>query len=168
VAPLKPHLMIVASDIHTFAKFKVHQDPKPIQALNDQATFETNDRYRTTKLLDVFMARDFAKLPIAKNVVVSAPNPGFCFSSLRREIDSVLLRLFERLLCRTEEVGAYNYTFAALTDYPSGSYITSCEVAEPSVFADSPAGLDAQARCWQELKDIWISVAPTTKDVLVL
>lgn len=108
VAPLKPRLMIVASDsslhclpktrlltrfvVHSFAKFRVHQDPKPIQALNDQTTFERNDRYRTTKLLDIFMAREFAKLPIAKNVVVSAPNPGFCFSSLRREIDSVILR----------------------------------------------------------------------------
>lgn len=78
--------------VHSFAKFKVHQDPQPIQALNDQTNFERNDRYRTTKLLDIFMAREFAKLPIAKNVVVSAPNPGFCFSSLRRDIDSVILR----------------------------------------------------------------------------
>jgi len=111
VAPLKPHLVIVASEgpvhytvspkdwspyapfvVHFYAKFKVHQNSKPIQALNDQTLFDAHDRYQTTKLLDVFMAREFAKLPTAKNVVISAPNPGFCFSSLRREIDSVILR----------------------------------------------------------------------------
>jgi hypothetical protein len=31
---------------------------------------------------------------------------------------------------RTAEVGAYNYTAAALRDYPSSIYIGSCEIQE--------------------------------------
>ena len=84
--------------VHYYATFKVHQDPKPIQALNDPTLFDGHGRYETTKLLDVFMAREFAKLPAAKNVVISAPTPGFCFSSLRREFESTIFQSVTNLI----------------------------------------------------------------------
>lgn len=67
---------------------------------------------------------------MTKDVVVSSVNPGFCYSELRKEhgrlfsvshhvylmenADKLYYRVFERLFCRVEAVGACNYTAAAL------------------------------------------------------
>ncbi len=112
---LKPHLTIVASDstftwphhsllaalsppvglacpngpgtVHHRARFTEHNQTKPISALNDSTKFVAHDRYSTTKLLDVFLARKIAQLPkaTAGGVVVNSVNPSLCQSDLGRE-----------------------------------------------------------------------------------
>ena len=56
-------------------------------ALNDSTKYDGGDRYSTTKLLDVFLARKVAQLPkvTASGVVVNSVNPSLCQSDLGRE-----------------------------------------------------------------------------------
>jgi len=109
---LKPHLTIVASDstssahhspfplpsrglarpnklgiVHYRASFAEHNHSKPLLALNDPTKFDGHDRYSTTKLLDVFLARKIAQLPkvTANGIVVNSVNPSLCQSDLGRE-----------------------------------------------------------------------------------
>lgn len=44
------------------------------------------DRYNVSKLLDLFLVREIAKLPLAKDVVVDVVNPGMCVSDLRDDL----------------------------------------------------------------------------------
>lgn len=37
-------------------------------------------------VLDVFMAREIAKLPVASKVTVASVNPGLCKSDLRKDM----------------------------------------------------------------------------------
>jgi hypothetical protein len=109
---LEPHLTIVASDstsfstyhsslrflwarradrpgaLHYRARFPESNYSKPLLALNDPTTFDAHDRYSTTKLLDVILARKIAQLPkvMASGVVINSVNPSLCKSDLGREI----------------------------------------------------------------------------------
>jgi len=73
--------------VHYRARFTEHTQPKPLSALNDSTKFDQHDRYSTTKLLDVFLARKVAQLPkvTASGVVVNFVNPSLCQSDLGRE-----------------------------------------------------------------------------------
>ena len=73
--------------MHYSARFTEHNQPKPLLALNDSTKFDGLDRYPTTKLLDVFLARKVAQLPkvTASGVVVNSVNPSLCKSDLGRE-----------------------------------------------------------------------------------
>jgi hypothetical protein len=74
-----------------------------LQVLNDEGKTNSKDRYPTSKLLDLFLAREIAGLPKAQGVVVkyvynrikylfrpvlsSVVDPGLCISELGRDMD---------------------------------------------------------------------------------
>lgn len=92
----KPHLCIVASDgnpfvhsvkrvalmtfaiVHYWSEFPQKNLPGSLmEAFDDPFQFANADeRYQTSKLLDVFMAREIAKLPITSEVIVTSACPG--------------------------------------------------------------------------------------------
>lgn len=101
-APLKPHLTIVSSEgesrsradreanpvtVHYWANFPQHASPEPLlKTLNQLETYvDGQERYNVSKLLDVYIAREIAKLPAVTSgaVVVNSVNPGACPSSRR-------------------------------------------------------------------------------------
>lgn len=43
-------------------------------------------------VLDVFIVNQLAQLPAAKNVVVTASNPGLCFSEFLREMPEDMVK----------------------------------------------------------------------------
>lgn len=86
----KPHLVIVASEVHEWAKLKQQDEPSILAALNDKSKADNNDLYNLSKLLDVFMAREIAALPAARKVNVNSLNPGLCVSELRRDLPYIL------------------------------------------------------------------------------
>ena len=53
--------------------------------MNDPKNFGF-DQYSMTKLLEMYLVREMAKLPIASEVVVNAVNPGLTTSELRRDV----------------------------------------------------------------------------------
>lgn len=88
----KPHLVIVASDVHEWAKFPQQDAPSLLDALNDEAQANFDDQYSMSKLLDVFITREIAQLRSAKKVVVNCLTPGLCYSELRADLPAFLAK----------------------------------------------------------------------------
>ena len=68
------------------AQFKCRTTSGPLlNALNDPHNFSGLENYNITKLLEMYLVRELAALPIASGVVVNAANPGLTTSGLRRD-----------------------------------------------------------------------------------
>lgn len=88
----KPHLVIVASEVHEWAKFPQQDAPTILAALNDKSQAIPSDLYNMSKLLDVLVTREIAQLPSAQKINVNSLNPGLCVSELRRDWSPLLAR----------------------------------------------------------------------------
>ncbi|KAG8813922.1 hypothetical protein FRC19_002095 [Serendipita sp. 401] len=161
----KPHLVIVASDAHFAAPFKVKSAPDIFAALNAQENFESGNRYSDTKLFDIMLTRQLAQSPRYKQedtgVVICTVNPGWCRSELLRDLGSGPRAISYAVFAKTTEQGARTYTWACLNDVPSGSYTSSCRVEEPSRFVRSDHGTAIAEKLWKELSAILTKVEPS-------
>lgn len=84
--------MIVASEVHEWAKFPQQDAPSILAALNDEKQARPGDIYHMSKLLDVLMTREIAQLPSAQKIIVNCLNPGMCASDLLRDHPPVVAR----------------------------------------------------------------------------
>lgn len=127
----------------------------------------SDDRYNTSKLLEVVITRELAKRlssssdnPIILNVVT----PGFCKSQISRNMGfagrlSVSLSL--ALIGRTTEAGSRTLVCAAAAGKDThGQYLGSCRVSEPSAFVRSEEGQSVQPRIYGELMEVLEGVEP--------
>ncbi|KII92879.1 hypothetical protein PLICRDRAFT_488697 [Plicaturopsis crispa FD-325 SS-3] len=144
-----PRLSVVGSGAHYSATLKddVLKSPKILEKLNDKAyTLSTGMRvrYAVSKLLDIFFVRALSDhLGPSSPVVVNNPDPGLCYSELRREISSIFVSLFERLLAHTAEEGSRQLVYAAVSGVDSEMH-----------------GAEAQRRIWDETIEILSKVTP--------
>jgi retinol dehydrogenase-12 len=87
-------------------------------------------RYNVSKLLEVFSVRELAGLLDAsgkQEIVLDAVNPGWCHSELMREMDSKVISLLKRIMCRTTEVGSRTLVSGAGAGREShGQYMSNC------------------------------------------
>ncbi|KAI5481407.1 NAD(P)-binding protein [Pseudohyphozyma bogoriensis] len=163
---LKPTMTIVGSEVHIWAAFKEKAAPGSILAtLNDEKKFAANDRYFLTKLLDLFIARKLATLPLASDVRISVVNPGMCASELLREMPW-LQRVIMGWFSRTSAQGARNLVWAAVECAESPAYVSVCRVSQPSAWSTSLEGLAVQHRVWEELSTEWVKIAPEVARLL--
>ncbi|GAA6030872.1 hypothetical protein JCM8097_008917 [Rhodosporidiobolus ruineniae] len=175
---LKPHLTIVSSEVHYWAKFaelesyKSGKNPSILAVLNDQTVYGGFDRYNISKLLNVFLVREFNKLPqVRGKVVVNAVCPGFTQSSLRNEAPWPIAGLMN-LLARPTANSAKNLVFASLVDTssaeydPEGAFVSHCKVQPPSDFVLSDEGKEVSKKVFEEMKEEWGKVdAEAVKEV---
>ncbi|KIM23305.1 hypothetical protein M408DRAFT_321149 [Serendipita vermifera MAFF 305830] len=164
---LKPHIVIVGSDSHYIAPFRVRNEPNILAALNDRTHYFQNDRYADTKAIDVLITQQLAKSPALKDVVVCSVNPGFCRSELMREWPTVVRAIVYAILARTTEEGSKTYTWASLTnDIPAGSYTSSCVVTPTGGVVAGDTGERIRAQLWNEIITVLIKEAPEVEGVL--
>ncbi|KAF8199209.1 hypothetical protein K438DRAFT_1823202 [Mycena galopus ATCC 62051] len=86
---IAPHLTITGSEGMCLASFPFKSAPHILTALNDKTKFKGDDvmdRYPTSKLFDLYLAREIAALEAAKGVVVNVIAPGLCASELGRDL----------------------------------------------------------------------------------
>ena len=115
----RPHLTIVASDIHRTVKFQERSADNILLALNDHSQWEksqktggASERYAASKLLDIFITMGLARLVPSDEsgnplVIVNCLTPGFCKSDLlTREKAPLLLRVVQSAVARTVEEGS--------------------------------------------------------------
>lgn len=115
----RPHLTIVASDIHRTVKFQECSADNILLALNDHSQWEksqktggVSERYAASKLLDIFITMGLARLVPSDEsgnplVIVNCLTPGFCKSDLlTREKAPLLLRVVQSAVARTVEEGS--------------------------------------------------------------
>jgi retinol dehydrogenase-12 len=134
---------------------------------NDKKYME--DRYQTSKLLEVFTIRSLAEQmgsgPHANEpVILNTVNPGLCHSSLARElkgIQGLIFNTMKFLLARTTEVGSRTLVTAAGAGTESqGQYMSNCYVTPPSPFVRSEEGKKTQDRVYKELMQILEKIQP--------
>jgi len=183
---IDPVLTLVSSDTHAWTDFpeRHHLPSNPSQAtsktplfdaLNDEAKSSMQDRYPVSKLLGVFAVRSIcAERPASTGadsapppphaVIVNLANPGFCHSSLSRDLDSWGFWAMQAVLGRKTEVGSRCLVDAAFKGRAShGQFLYDCAVTEPgplvlgTVPTDSERGRGVQGerlqmQVWEELK----------------
>lgn len=125
-------------------------------------------RYNLSKLLQVAFVRELsARLPSPTPLVVTTVDPGFCHSSLQRELEKYwLLRMvlgFVKWLlrARTSEMGSRNLVHAALATNAQamhGKYMSSCEVVEECDYLLSAEGKAFSERLWGETIEVLSNV----------
>lgn len=75
----QPHLSVTVSEMHELAKFKERNAPpgQLFAALAEEKNFNANDRYMTSKLLEILFVKQMAVVcPLKNNVIINAINPG--------------------------------------------------------------------------------------------
>ena len=115
---------------------------------------------------NVFFVRELTKrLPANSPVIVTAANPGYCKSELRRNLSFVLRIIHamrEILLARTIEEGSRQLVWAAVGGVGRefelrGGYVSKADLQEVSDYALSEEGAAVQTRFWVcEFSHIWI------------
>lgn len=81
-----PDGTVLIHTVHAWGKYPQRLDPRPLLvSLNEQSSFgDINERYNISKLLDVFITREIAKLPasVSGDVVVNTVTPGTSYPHL--------------------------------------------------------------------------------------
>ena len=108
-------------------------------------------------VLNVFFVRELTKrLPANSPVIVTAVNPGYCKSQLRRHLPFPLYifdYIMEALLARTTEEGSRDLVWAAIGGAGRefelrGGYVNCANIQEVSDYALSDEGGVVQTRLW--------------------
>ncbi|KAJ7792313.1 hypothetical protein B0H14DRAFT_3115225 [Mycena olivaceomarginata] len=170
---LQPRLVVVSSDMHYWVKMdkNLSENPDVLKTLGSA-------EYCTEKYLPiftVFFVRALnARIPPSTPLIVTAVNPGYCYSELRRVLSgfrAVMDWLMEKALAFTSEVGSRRIVWAALShqnqpDKLRGEYVSSFDIQEVSDVVLSPEGIKVQDRSWDELVDILGKVDPRVNTII--
>ena len=128
-----------------------------------------DERYGTTKLLDVLLVQELAERldaagHDAKPIVVNTANPGLCKSGLFRHVffvGQLFVSALTALIGRSSEQGSRALMAAVAGGREShGQYVDSGKVMDPSPFVLSEQGKAAQKRVWEELVEILEGIEP--------
>ncbi|KAK1961443.1 short chain dehydrogenase [Colletotrichum sublineola] len=160
-----PKLVIVASEASKLAKFRECNAEDIYKALN--ANKSLWDRYNTTKLMQVILARQMAIATDASGkgrVQVTTLNPGLCSTELFRHIPfpfTVILKVVMKLIARSPEVGSRCLMAAAFAgEEAHGRYMSDCAVVEFPKIMQGEEGEQMQERLWAETIEILNGVDP--------
>ncbi|KAL4808425.1 hypothetical protein BDV18DRAFT_134949 [Aspergillus unguis] len=176
--PSAPHITVLTSQVHAWPEFPQWEDPRGILAgLSDERSAKMEERYPVTKLLNVFLTREFAaQLQAAgagkdqNEIIVNMIDPGFCHSRLSREnvgVEALVFNLFKTLFARTEEAGARTVVAAAAAGRESdGKYMVNGVVDEEALsqWVKGSDGRLVQKKLWDELRNILEGVKPGCMD----
>ncbi|KAJ7698929.1 hypothetical protein B0H17DRAFT_1006365 [Mycena rosella] len=164
-AQLAPHLTITGSNGMFLAKFAEKSAPNMLKTLNTETGADMFDRYPTSKLFAFFIAREIAKLPRAKDVVVNIVSPGLCSSDLGRDLNlgPVAAYLVGKLSWSTSK-GALNLLYGVLRPTPPAAYISGGKVEQVSSWIRGKEAIRAQEQLWAEMLAVWREVAPEVVD----
>lgn len=148
-------------------RFVEKDQPRIFEAFRPGGAMQ--ERYMTTKLLDILIMRELAAQLDAANagtspVVVNAANPGLCKSSLFRNvflIGQFFLAIVTFVIGHTSEQGARALLAAATGGREThGKYVDCGKVDDPSPFVMSKKGEVAQKKVWDELMEILDGIEP--------
>ncbi|KAJ7147553.1 hypothetical protein C8R43DRAFT_1097223 [Mycena crocata] len=169
-----PRIVIVASEVHHFTTIeKSVTDRADILVTLGSEKYCTpkamKSRYFLTKLLNILFVRALnAQIPGSTPVVVNAVNPGYCYSSIRKDFSGfmrVVDWLMEVCFALPTEIGSRQLVWAALGQQEApeklrGEYISLERPEEVSDYILSPVGVRAEKQIWDELITILGKVDP--------
>ncbi|KAK6211609.1 short-chain dehydrogenase [Colletotrichum tabaci] len=160
-----PKIVIVSSDASQMAKFRERNAEDIYKALNTNKSL--TDRYSTTKLMQVMLARQMAIAADASGkgrVQVTTLNPGLCSTALFRNIPfplTLVVKVGLKLLARSAEVGSRCLMAAAFAgEEAHGRYMSDCAVVKFPKIMQGEEGEQLQARLWEETVELLNGVDP--------
>ncbi|KIW91186.1 uncharacterized protein Z519_08081 [Cladophialophora bantiana CBS 173.52] len=163
-----PRLTIVSSEVHGWTKFAEWKEPRIFETLDGEKTAKMNERYQTSKLLEVLVVRQIAPKLTGSGVILNYLNPGLCHSELSRD-GSWVLEVLKFFLARSTEVGSRTLVASAAAEMEShGKYMSDGKVneGELSPFVRSKDSEVAGEKVWKELSDILEKIQPgVTKNI---
>ncbi|OLN84935.1 WW domain-containing oxidoreductase 1 [Colletotrichum chlorophyti] len=173
-----PKIVIVASDASRVrevdennrkkkkqAKFHERNEEDIYKALNNNKSL--TDRYNTTKLMQVILARQMALAADASGkgrVQITTLNPGLCSTALFRNVPfplTLVVKVGLKLLARSAEVGSRCLVAGAFVgDEAHGMYMSDCVVVKFPKMMRGEEGESMQGRVWDETLEILNGVDP--------
>ncbi|KZT62033.1 NAD(P)-binding protein [Calocera cornea HHB12733] len=157
--PPTPRVVVLSSGVHHWVPdVKEVEAASMLRKLNDREYCEKEGlvqrRYPLTKLFNVFFTRELAsRLPASTPLTINALNPGFCRSSLARNLRSWAFWLQTQLLARTTEAGSRTIVHAAVgadLDGKSGVYCEHCRTGPVAPLVASERGEEIQKKLWTD------------------
>lgn len=152
------------------AKFSERKQTRIFDAYKGKQNMN-EDRYNTSKLLEIWIVRELAaRMSPRDPVIVNCLNPGFCQTNLFRHMPFPLDYIVGgglRLIGRTSEMGSRTLLGAAAADRQShGKFLDSCVAREPGRLVVGQEGPELQRRVYSELMEILEDIQPgVTKNV---
>ncbi|KAF1996430.1 NAD(P)-binding protein [Amniculicola lignicola CBS 123094] len=154
----KPHLSFVSSGLHEMAKFPERSLPtgQMLAALNEQAKYNGQDRYQTSKVLGLLWVKELAKKTSSDEIIINAPNPGFCKTNLMHGSTGIMKYLtkgFGMALGRAPADGAKCILDGAMVKGAEshGRYLSEAAVKDEVAFARGAEGAEIQQKTWNEI-----------------
>ncbi|ROW16230.1 hypothetical protein VPNG_01974 [Cytospora leucostoma] len=118
-------IVVESSDTAAWAKFGEKNQAPLLQAFDDEAKWDTFDRYATTKLLGQLFGTELSELVPPSLAIVNCAHPGLCYGSgLAREL-GLAVAVFIRIVGRSAALGARTLVHAAINSDGSshGQYV---------------------------------------------
>ncbi|KAH8693927.1 hypothetical protein BGW36DRAFT_300187 [Talaromyces proteolyticus] len=132
---VRPRVVIVSSEGHETTSFSESKSDPIFAVLNDKSKSNMDERYDTSKLLQIYGVRELAtQLDNSDKpaITVNACTPGLCRTSLLREapaVSKIILGAVKLVVARSAEVGSRILVHAAEThDDTHGQYLRDCKV----------------------------------------
>jgi retinol dehydrogenase 12 len=153
-----PRLTIVTSELHAISNLPERKDKsgRIFDTLNDPKKASMTTRYNVSKLLEVLILRQIVEshAPAGYPVILNLVAPGFCRSSLVKEMDLAISAMYFALHARTTEVGSRCLVLATQAGKEShGKYLRDAQIQEVATWVTSEEGKKTQARVWMELSE---------------
>ena len=128
-------LSIVSSETAEWAAFKEQKEDPIFPAFNNPTYFDMEDRYYTSKLLQVVALIEICSIVPSHRAVVNLVNPGFCYGSglhmeatNRFRVLGAVFTLVKRMIGRSTSVGARTLVDAAVVkgSESHGRFLSDC------------------------------------------
>ncbi|KAL4994099.1 NAD(P)-binding protein [Aspergillus recurvatus] len=161
----KPCLTIVASDIHKSAQFRERKSENILSALNNQEQWRTSqsrggatERYAVTKLLDIYLAKEIARIvPRKENddplVVVNCVASGYSEPWVTKTVENTGTRT-------VDEAG--KTLLHAVTQGPEshGEWLEDLAIGKPGGIVTDPENVVIRQKLWTEILAVLKGVDP--------
>ncbi|RDI85896.1 hypothetical protein Vi05172_g4148 [Venturia inaequalis] len=165
----KSRVVVVTSDAHHMAKFPERSASNVFDAFKDPTSKSQDDRYPTSKLLEILIVRELTTA--TPNVVVNSVNPGYCKSELQRyatPLRYILVKLGGFFVARSTEVGSRTLFAGAVSgEETNGKYMSNCAIAKPVAWIDTEHGLQIGNKVWVNLLEVLDTIQPGIKSWLL-
>ncbi|EGC47450.1 short-chain dehydrogenase/reductase [Histoplasma capsulatum var. duboisii H88] len=165
---VSPCLTVTSSKIHSWAKFPEREAAYIFAALNDPLSPMMQERYPTSKLLQLLAIRELASRTSSTSpqVVINLVSPGLNRTSLTREttgLEAIVLAAIHYIFAWDPEVGSRILVHATMAGKKShGVLLDRCEI-ENDILApwiETDEGRIIQRKVWSELEKKLEAIRP--------
>lgn len=158
---IKPRLVFVVSTLGFVAGKELKKSGKVniFDGMNDPKRADMDQRYALTKLVEMYVVREFAAaFPVERTgVVVNMVAPGLCSTGLGHDARTwtrIWVAAVRILLARTAEQGSRTILHGIVAGNTShGKLLSGCQIKEYWIptWMTNTDGLDVQRQLWKEL-----------------